>query len=240
MTKGNNKLGKVWCFSLPAVKTCPGRTPTCERECYARSGRYRTSSVINSVLRSLDWAKKIIFVALMITEIRMFRCPTVRIHVSGDFYSARYVRRWMSIAKKCPETRFYAYTRSWRVPEIRDILEEFSKMSNVQLFYSADRDSGKPTKISRSIRIAYLISEAGERVPHWADLVFRTRGAKKEGKAIRINGVLVCPMENGRHWDGSCEQCGLCLSGLGNKDVRKFRQKMDDRSTGRIPLRLAV
>ena len=39
--QGNGKLGEgIYTFSLPAVQTCPGSTPTCRRECYATRGRF--------------------------------------------------------------------------------------------------------------------------------------------------------------------------------------------------------
>ena len=50
----------------------------------------------------------------MIAEVHRRWAGCVRIHVSGDFNSAEYVRKWVAIARACPTTRFYAYTRSWR------------------------------------------------------------------------------------------------------------------------------
>jgi hypothetical protein len=36
----------------------------------------------------------------------------VRIHVSGDFYSQTYFDAWLEVARRRPDTLFYAYTKS--------------------------------------------------------------------------------------------------------------------------------
>jgi len=68
----------------------------------------------------------------------------VRVHVGGDFYDADYAEKWLEIGKRFPEVRFLAYTRSWRVPEVREILEEIRKLPNFALYASTDVDTGPP------------------------------------------------------------------------------------------------
>jgi hypothetical protein len=85
----------------------------------------------------------------MIGEIRRRWVACVRIHVSEDFYSAEYVRKWAAVARACPATRFYAYTRSWRRPDIAAALAELSRCRNVRLWYSCDRDTGIPARVPR-------------------------------------------------------------------------------------------
>jgi hypothetical protein len=67
-----------------------------------------------------------------------------RIHVSGDFYSAAYTRKWIQIVKALPEVQFYAYTRSWRVETIKPALEELRTLPNMQLFASMDATIDEP------------------------------------------------------------------------------------------------
>jgi hypothetical protein len=43
------------------------------------------------------------------------RCARVRIHVSGDFFSAEYFRAWCQIAAAHPDKVFYAYTKSLKI-----------------------------------------------------------------------------------------------------------------------------
>src|ERR1017187_7245544 len=125
--RGNRKLGtQILTFSLPAVSTCPGKSEMCESVCYATRGHM--GMAIRPFTKRLKASKKGSFHLRMIDEISRRKPRTVRIHVSGDFYSAGYVRKWAAIAAACPDTHFYAYTRSWRVPEIRQALNKFSRL----------------------------------------------------------------------------------------------------------------
>jgi hypothetical protein len=49
----------------------------------------------------------------------------VRIHVSGDFFSADYFLAWLDIARETPHKRFYAYTKSVHLwVQYRDLVPE--------------------------------------------------------------------------------------------------------------------
>lgn len=222
LSKGNTKIGRIWQFSLPARITCPGRSKTCVAKCYALKHRYYSLTVISKLDRSLKAARKPSFVPRVIEEIEERRIPVVRIHAAGDFYSPGYARKWLKIARECPETKFYFYSRSWRIPEIRKVLVQLSRLKNVRAFYSCDRDTGKPLLIPKRVRLAYLKVEEGEEIPAWADLVFRDHKLRKSVQ-IRDNGVLVCPVENGKQWKGSCESCGLCMQSR-DIDVRDLKR----------------
>ncbi len=58
------------------------------------------------------------FVADLAGQVRRDFIRVVRVHGSGDFHSAGYVGLWAEAARLCRSTIFFAYTRSWRVPEI--------------------------------------------------------------------------------------------------------------------------
>ena len=45
-------------------------------------------------------------------EIIKKKCTHVRIHDSGDFYSIKYLLKWLQIAKDNSKVIFYAYTKS--------------------------------------------------------------------------------------------------------------------------------
>ena len=120
LTRGNGKLGEgIHAWSLAAVETCPGRSPLCERVCYAKGGRFATDRMRERLQENLDAALADDFVKKVVAEIRRRGVHTVRVHVSGDFFSAEYARKWFEIARQCKRTTFYAYTRSWRVPACR-------------------------------------------------------------------------------------------------------------------------
>jgi hypothetical protein len=134
LTAGNMKVGPaVFQWSIPAGDTCPGQSPACARECYAKRGNYAFPYIRRFHFANLALAERDDFARLMIADIGRLWPRVVRIHVAGDFYSPEYVRKWVQVCKVCPDVRFYAYTRSWRVPEIARELRELADLPNVQL-----------------------------------------------------------------------------------------------------------
>lgn len=208
LTQGNGKLGDhIYGWSIPAVETCPGRSPLCERHCYAKTGYFAFPSNRERLHQNLTASTERGFVRRMVREIGRRWCQVVRIHVAGDFYSAEYIARWTAIAQACPDTTFYAYTRSWRVAEMVPALETLAQQGNVRLWYSADDDTGNPPEVPAGVRVAYLMQDAGH--VENVDLVFRTYRLRQQPRK-RIGLALVCPVENGSHKHTDCGQCGHC------------------------------
>ena len=96
------------------------------------------------------------------------------------------------------------------------------------LWFSADRDSGRPPIVPR-VRRAYLLAdgEAEAGVPADADLVFRVPLPRRPGRpnayarpAKRANGVLICPKEQGidRRVEITCSSCRICFTRRGRRD----------------------
>lgn len=215
LRRGNTKLGPdlIWTFSLPAVGTCPGATDACRAACYATKGRYQFRSIQGLYARNLAESRRRDFAATIAGEVRRQAIRVVRIHGSGDFYSAAYALKWAAIARRRPEATFYAYTRSWARPAIRRALAGLAALPNVHLWYSADSDSGRPPA-DPGVRVAWMVA-AGEgpgSVPAAADLAFRVRD---DGPLKRANGVLVCPYEQGVERKIpriTCDVCRICFS----------------------------
>jgi hypothetical protein len=209
LARGNVKLGKqIWCFSIPAGPTCPGKSELCGSLCYAQKGFFVMPSVKRSQQRNWEASQLGDFVEHMTEEIRKRKCRVIRIHVAGDYYSAEYVRKWHQIVKACPDVIFFTYTRSWRVPEIDKELRNYVKLRNLRMWYSVDQETGYPKRVSKRVRLAYMSVALHDVPAHKSDLVFRDYG----GRAVvqkRMNGVLVCPPENGAT-DVTCEKCGVC------------------------------
>lgn len=127
-TNGNKKLRNtentrfiIW--NLPAVKTCPFRTPHCEKSCYARKAERVYPQVLPSRERNFEASKSADFVPNMIhtieTELNKKKYTgkqvVFRIHESGDFYNLEYTRKWVEIARyfeNFPNLVFLAYTKS--------------------------------------------------------------------------------------------------------------------------------
>nr|WP_323747574.1 hypothetical protein [Catenulispora rubra] len=130
LSNSNRNLARdrIWSWSIPAlaarlpdgrtIRTCPS-AGVCAQACYARSGSYTFPSVKNAHLRNLAFAVQDPdgWEQAMKDELtaRRFDGAAVRIHDSGDFFSADYARSWLRIIRSAPNTRFYAYTKEVRL-----------------------------------------------------------------------------------------------------------------------------
>jgi hypothetical protein len=214
LSEGNSKLGPaIFTWSIPGGETCPGASPACAAECYAKKGRMFSPHVRAHYTRNLTITQRDTFARLMIAEVKRRWPRVVRIHAAGDFYSAEYVRKWIEVARACPDVRFYAYTRSWRVAEIAGALVELAKLPNVRLWYSADHDTGLPPKLPRRVRVAWMQTE-GDDLPRKADVLFRVQRLRKTVQkrvALPLAVALTCPVENGATGHlTDCQRCGVC------------------------------
>lgn len=208
LTLGNQKVGEaVHLWSLPARGVhCPGASSLCERVCYAAAGRYR----LPAVRRRLRWnraqARRPDFAARMIDEVRRKGCVVVRVHASGDFFSAEYAEAWWRVMAAVPQPRYYWYTRSWRVPEIRGVLERMAALSCCRGWFSTDDETGLPDDMPVTVRVAHLMTRSDEPLPD-ADLVFRPRGLRR----VPLPIAVACPSESPdgtrRITCGTCKRC---------------------------------
>lgn len=230
LVKGNAKLGnKIWQFSLPAGLTCPGKSELCNDRCYAQKGFFVMPSAKVSLAARLTASKRDDFVTSMLAEIDKVKPRTIRCHVSGDYYSAEYVKKWYEIVRACPTVRFFCYTRSWRVDDIRPELSKLSRLKNMNMWWSVDQETGLPKDPPKRVMLAYMsisLNDAPAEKIHltFRDYPFRDMVQKK------MNGVFVCPPENGVNTDMTCEQCGNCWR----------REPEDVTNSKRIALQLAA
>lgn len=116
LTKGNSKLDKsVLIFDLLAVTTCPD-CKDCRRDCYALKSQRQYKPTYNARLFKTHLAVHYLgYLEALIME-QLYRDrgrhPYVRIHSSGDFFSAEYAAMWARIAERFPDVVFYCYTKS--------------------------------------------------------------------------------------------------------------------------------
>lgn len=207
ITQGNSKLGAViWGWSLPALFTCPGASILCKLLCYAMRGRYRMGNVIEAHERNLLVAKGPGFADKMIDWIYDKMVIIMRVHPSGDFFNRRYIKAWLKIVRRNRHVRFYAYTRSWAVPELLPLLVELSREPNFEMWFSWDKTMSFPPR-RKGIRTCYL-SENDEDLPgRKTDLVFREDSSTVMKKDPL--GNQVCPYDNGIT-STTCSRCKLC------------------------------
>lgn len=173
--KGNLKLGPdVYSYSKLAELTCPGSTPECRSICYAKriEGPLLEIYEINTNALVVPPPPK--------------GAKWLRLHVSGDFDSVGYICQWIHIVNINPDIQFWAYTRSWRVPNLLQHLELLRTQKNIQLFASMDE------------------SVIGEPPEGW-------RKAWIKGDS-RIKKGLVCPEERGKV--DNCQTCGYCFKSI--------------------------
>ena len=178
ITLSNDKLGEMVNWSLPYGPTktggsCPGSSEWCKEFCYAAGGQVAMHR--KEYTQNLKESKKPDFADRMIRAIRSLgngtarymgmdkkkgmlvekRVPrvkdkTFRLHVSGDFYSVKYVNDWIKITKALKDDgwRFYTYTRCWRpqaqkeAPGILSAIRNLKKLSNVEIMASTDPKTG--------------------------------------------------------------------------------------------------
>jgi len=135
----------------------------------------------------------------------------LRIHAGGEFGSVRYAKKWLTIIRRTPRVRFFTYTRSWRIPAIREVLDEMAAEPNLQLWYSADRDTGVPASVPDRVRIAWLMTTREDHPPRPVDLIFRVHSLRRQAQAA-IEGSPICPAEDGvpRERPMTCDQCRTC------------------------------
>lgn len=148
----------------------------------------------------------------MIVTLKRFDVKILRVHVSGDFYSVAYIKKWYRIVRDSPDVTFFAYTRSWRLPAMRQELLRLAALPNFFLWWSVDRESG-PTTVEKQIEgMAYLSTNDGDFPNYPVDLVFRD--LVKSRRRYDPYGNWICPYEQGidRQVTITCTKCGYCYT----------------------------
>jgi len=179
--EGNIKVGEVFNFSLPSITTCPGASRWCLKHCYAyRYERLRPAcrkAYRHNLALAQDTEK---FIRTLIGILPRIM-PCFRIHVSGDLFSAAYCKAWIRICSEFPQTRFWAYTRSWSVAELLAPLDQLRALENVNLFASTDQTMPLPPE---GWRVAFIDADP------------------------RAHGI---PCSKQTEEDDSCLACGYCF-----------------------------
>lgn len=204
---GNRKLGEtVGHFDLPAVVSCPGRTPACVAACYARKHRFRFDSVVDRLAWCYEQSQLPRFARRLIRETRRRGILHFRWHSSGDVYNADYARKMLAVMRALTRVRFWVYTRSFRVPEILPLLAEMALLPNCKVWFSLDRDTGVPATRPPHVRFAFM-QDSPEGVEN-VELIFRTKAMLSLPLVQRV-----CPADtpHGRREETTCGGCGFCF-----------------------------
>jgi hypothetical protein len=214
LTPGNRKLGgrRIWGFGLPSgtPDVCPGLSATCQTHCYAVAYERYRPAVASAYRRNLARSHRRNFVLRVRAFLIAHAVRVVRVHIGGDFYSPTYARKWLQIMQRSPRVRFYFYTRAWRVPAIRTVIEEMAALPNCVVWYSCDRETGVPADVPAPVRLAWLATSDDDAPPAGLDLMFRVRRLRTQ--PVTPGGPPVCPGEDGvpRSRAVTCDRCGTC------------------------------
>lgn len=116
LVNGNAKIGKnVYHFStLPTCENGGTCFYTCEGG-YCTKGNYNFKSVKAALALRTEIVRNDLqfFINEITREIVLHKIQFVRIHATGDFFSGEYTNAWFEIASKCPNTKFWTYTKSF-------------------------------------------------------------------------------------------------------------------------------
>jgi len=205
--KGNSKLGRgIYTLSrLPGRQTyhlwkdgtCPGATELCLKVCYSmrfRYNRYLWSCMFDNTCNL--WKE----IPPLPSDAKI-----VRAHVSGDFDTPEYIDMWGRLCTKNPLVEFFAYTRSWRVPELLPKLSALQCLPNMQLFASMDEST--PEEPPDGWRVAWLVE------PDSLSKFVLSRSGKH---------TMVCPEETGEK--PNCESCGFCFKATKGDVIFELRE----------------
>lgn len=186
MGTGNRKVGTAW--SIPNISTCPGRTALCESLCYAGIGHMAIHQREGGAYDK-RWKAIVKLMAMLDGEhlaalALIAACQghdTVRIHDSGDFFSPAYVRVWIEVVRALPATKFWFYTRSWRVPTLCVPLRLLAAQPNVAGWVSADDECWIGALVETRdytawAGMAYMQTDASSDFPH---IVQKTLGKRR-------------------------------------------------------------
>jgi len=171
LSEGNSRMN-IPTFSLPAVKTCKGRTKLCEKYCYARKAERSWKNVLPSRKRNLKESKSIWFVKRMSNIISERKGKYIRIHESGDFYSQRYLNSWFKICRLNPDKKFLVYTQRY------DLVWK-GKPDNMIVYWSVWQDS---KVVPEDGLKAYVIDNGKGRIPDY----------ETDGKLCKKSKDLTC------------------------------------------------
>jgi hypothetical protein len=82
----------------------------CVKFCYAKKGAYIWSNVKPAFEKRYQLSKTDDFIDAIEAEIKRKKPDYIRVHDSGDYYSRKYLDKWIQIAINNPTVRFYSYT----------------------------------------------------------------------------------------------------------------------------------
>ena len=214
----NDKLGPETAYwNMPSKLTCPGSSRVCRRCCYDNDGQSQQFVHRRCHLRNLIFSKTAAFVPEISAAIQREAPPVFRPNDIGDYSSLQNILDWTQICRNCPETRFFCFTRTWRVRRWWPALRALAAEANMNMGLSVDRDCAAELSTlpgANRLMKAWLAENDDDRPTCEADLIFRN-GWRTLPPLLDLNcfGGMVCPHQTGYKldpWVETCFKCGYC------------------------------
>lgn len=211
-----SKVGDAVNFNLPPVKTCHKKVLPCAKLCYAVKsyGAYKgvaAAEDCNFELLKRDkgfelFKKSMIYALTTPRKGGGGKFSLCRFHVSGDFFSAEYLKAICEVAKACPDVKCWLYTKQY------EILSEVGKSSipdNLCVIVSCwgdynpfDYENGKYEQLAHDFPLAYLDDETEE---------FTKFNQKIQEKLGKPKDIQYCPCTKAEEIITRCEDCKICF-----------------------------
>lgn len=224
---GNAKLGKgTLIFSLPAGSTCPGALecysravvdstgkrsiqdgPHTQFRCFAASSEVQYDACyqnrqqnFKAIVSALNGGNAAGLINSELNKARKKNTKLVRIHESGDFFSAAYLLAWVMVAHANPDLKFYCYSKNLPLFVNLALPANFYLTASYGGKFDYLIDEGKFTRFSKVFMTPEEAELAGLPVDHddthcfedgpFALLVHGTQPKGSEwGKAIRARRI---------------------------------------------------
>jgi hypothetical protein len=152
-------------YGLEAHATCPGRMTRgplaiC-KFCYANTGTHKyPSTKLAHMRRAVAFLKDPrLWVRMISGEVLSQHSDFLRWHDSGDFLSIPYLSAVQEVAKRVPEVKFLAFTRTYRLESFLEVLKKGPK--NLIIRPSALLLDQKTFKVPGISASAYTVSGQG-------------------------------------------------------------------------------
>ena len=154
-----NKINDVTIFNfgISAHRSVNGelicrQALNCINPCYANQKTFTWPVVVAAYDYRYQQSKRNDFVEQIVTSIRKKKkISHVRIHDSGDFYSEKYLVKWLTIARDNPSVTFYCYTKE--IEMFKRLRKFFPNNFKAVFSYGGKQDHLIDPKIDRHARV---------------------------------------------------------------------------------------
>ena len=189
ISSGNLRMN-VPTWSIPSGITCPNKTPSCDKYCYAKKAERVYKAVLPSRKRNYYASLRDDFVEIMCEEIDKLKSEYFRVHESGDMYGQNYLDKWFEISRRCSDKKFLVYSQMWD-------LDWSNKPNNMVVYWSIWPDAKNEPNDGLK---AYVYDD----------------GTGKIGDVLIPPETKICVKGHGPFKDLKCNDCMYCYNGEGS------------------------